>query len=102
MTKGEKYFIKEVGGRKILEPKYMRVEPIKQFSTKLPESDFKKIEDIKKFYLENHNLKMTDAHALRTAVHCCDVRKALEEGGEALYWQTKAPQFFHFDENHQP
>ena len=98
---GEKYFVKEVGDRQVLEPKYMRVEPIKQLSTKLPESDCKKLERAQKFFLEQYNLKMSDAHAIRLAVHCFD-ESVLDEGGETLYWQTKAPQFFHFDENHPP
>ena len=97
----KKYFIKEIDGRQILEPKYMRVEPIKPLSTKLPESDCKKLEGIKKFFSEKYSLKMTDAHALRLALHCFD-ESALSRGGEDLYWQTKAPQFFQFDENHPP
>jgi hypothetical protein len=101
MNKGEKYFIKEIDGRQVLEPKYMRVEPIKSLSTKLPRSDRKKLESTQKFFLDKYNLKMSDAHAIRLAVHCFD-KSLLERGGEALYWQTKAPQFFHFDENHQP
>ena len=97
----KKYFIKEIEGRQVLEPKYMRVESIKPLSTKLPESDCKKLESIQKFFLENYNLKMADAHALRLAVHCFD-ESVLDRVGEALYWQTKAPQFFQFDENHPP
>lgn len=95
----KKYSIIEIDGRQVLEPKYMRLESIKQFSTKLPKSDRKKLEYTKRFFLDRYGLEMTDAHALRLAVHCFD-ESVLDGGGEALYWQTKAPQFFHFDENH--